>query len=138
MLLSLATSWAHAGESRQLVLVASVNSPVQTMTSIETRMLFLGYAVQRGATRLRPIRNVSSAVMNDVFLQHVVAMSRSALDRRLLLAALQKGRTPPPEVASTAAVVRILQADTSAVSYLWLDEAQQAVDLRVLRVLWVE
>jgi len=127
-----------AGEPRQLVLVASSDSPVQAMSGLETRMLYLGYSVERGRIALRPVRNLSSARVNDVFLQHVVAMTESAYERRVLIAMLQKGRRPPTELRSVEEIARALERDPRAVSYLWLDEAAQFPSLRVLRVLWVE
>ena len=127
-----------AGEARQLVLVASVDSPGRSLSSLETRMLYLGYAVQRGRVALRPVRNLSSARVNDVFLQHVVAMTANAYERRVLVAMLQKGREPPLEVRSVPELVRVLERDPRAVSYLWQEEALRYPGLQVLRVLWVE
>lgn len=129
---------ASAAEPRQLVLVASASSPAQTLTGVETRMLYLGYSVRRGRQFLRPVRNVSDPLINAVFLQHVVAMSQSAFDQRTLVAALQKGRPPPPEINNTDAVLRRLRADPLAISYLWLKDAQMHPDIRILRVLWVD
>jgi hypothetical protein len=137
LVLCLPTGAARA-ETRQLVLVASVRSPAQALSNIETRMLFLGYTVNRGPRVLRPVRNVSTSLINNVFLQHVVAMSQAAFDRRILLASLQKGRPPPLELATSLAVAQRLVAEPLAVSYLWLTDVQSNADLKVLRVLWVE
>lgn len=125
-------------DSRQLVLVASTQSPAQTLTSIETRMLFLGYNVSRDGHSLRPVRNVSNPLLNDVFLQHVVAMSQASFDRRTLVATLQKGRAPPVEIATAPGVLRRLATDPLAVSYMWMADVQGHPELKVLRVLWVE
>jgi hypothetical protein len=127
-----------AADSRQLVLVASAQNPVKTLTNIETRMLFLGYTVSRDGRSLRPVRNVSSPLLNDVFLQHVVAMSQASFDRRTLVATLQKGRSPPVEIATAPGVLRRLTGDPLAVSYMWLTDVQTHPELKVLRVLWVE
>ncbi len=131
-------SGAVAADSRQLVLVASAQNPVKTLTNIETRMLFLGYTVSRDGRSLRPVRNVSSPLLNDVFLQHVVAMSQASFDRRTLVATLQKGRSPPVEISTAPGVLRRLTGDPLAVSYMWLTDVQAHPELKVLRVLWVE
>jgi hypothetical protein len=125
-------------ESRQLVLVSASNSPYSALSSLEVRMLFLGYVVQRQGQSLRPIRNLSDPLVNDIFLQHVVAMSGTAYDRRILIARLQKGRAPPDELATSAEVARRLRADPFAISYMWLDQVQFNPSVKILRVLWVE
>jgi hypothetical protein len=137
LLLLAAADWARA-EARELVLVASAKSSVATLTSIETRMIFLGYTVQRERQSLRPVRNMSDNLINEVFLQHVVAMSGVAYDRRLLVARLQLGAQRPVELASTNEVLRELERNPYAVSYLWRDQVQASRSVRILRVLWVE
>ena len=46
------------------------------------------------------MRNVSDERLSQVFLQHVVAMSQTAYDRRILSQVLQQGRPRPQEIKS--------------------------------------
>ena len=75
------------------------------LDAIEIRKLFLGLPVLRENRPLHAVRNASDTFLTEVFLQHVVAMSESAYDRRILAQMLQQGRPLPPELKSSDAVV---------------------------------
>lgn len=126
----------HAAE-RQVVLVVSADSPVQDLGPLDIQKLFLALPVLRDGHPLHPIRNLSEASLENIFLQYVVAMSQSAYDRRILTQVLQQGRQRPVEIGSRAALVETLAADKYAVSYMWLKDVP-AGRLRILRVLWTE
>jgi hypothetical protein len=123
---------------RQVVLVVSSDSPVQSLEPIDVQKLFLGLPVVRDAHSLRPLRNVSDPALSDIFLQYIVAMSQSAYDRRILTQVLQHGRPRPLELDRPADVIKALATDRYAVSYMWLKDVPQNPRLRVLRVLWTE
>lgn len=126
-----------AGE-RQVVLVVAVDSPIAQLNPIEIRKLFLGMPVLHNNRPLHPLRNTSDTRLTEVFLQHVVAMSESAYNRRILAQMMQQGHPRPPEFKSTADIVANLRADRNAVSYLWLRDVAGNPHLRILRVLWSE
>lgn len=132
-----ASGMLHAAD-RQVVLVVSADSPVLQLEPIEVQKLFLGWPVVRDNHTLRPLRNVTDAVLSDIFLQYVVAMSQSAYDRRILRQVLQYGRPRPLEITNRADVVKSLTADRYAVSYMWLKDIPASPHLRILRVLWTE
>ena len=125
-------------EAREVVLVVNVASPVAHLDSIEIRKLFLGLPVLSGTHLLHPLRNDSDAQIDQVFLQEIVAMSRSAYDRRMLSLVLRFGRPRPPVLQSEKQVLESLYADPYAVSYLWLDEVANNPRIRVLRPVWTD
>ena len=120
------------------MLVVATDSPVAQLDAIEIRKLFLGLPVLRENRPLHAVRNASDTFLTEVFLQHVVAMSESAYDRRILAQMLQQGRPLPAELKSSDAVVAALRADRWAVSYMWWRDVVENPRLRVLRVLWTE
>lgn len=128
---------APAGE-RQVVLVVNADSPVTQLDPIEIRKLFLGLPVLRQGRKLLPVHNASDRQLNQVFLQHVVAMSQSAYDRHVLAQVLQQGRPRPLELTSRQQVLTTLYADRHAVSYVWLQDVARDPRIRILRVLWTE
>ena len=137
LFLCIATSPA-AADGREVVLVVSANSPVADLEPLEIRKLFLGLSVLRGSRPLRPVLNESDEQLSRVFLQHVVAMSQSAYDRRILSQAMQQGRPRPLALKSNAELIATLDSDPLAVSYMWVKDLPVPPRLRILRVLWTE
>jgi hypothetical protein len=123
---------------RRVVLVVSADSPVQELTPLDIQKVFLDLPVLRDGRPLHPIRNLSDASLDNIFLQYVVAMSQSAYDRRILTQVLQQGRPRPLELRSRAEILDALTADRYAVTYMWLKDVPTTPRLRVLRVLWTE
>jgi hypothetical protein len=130
-----ATLWASG---REVVLVVSSRSPVADLEPLEVRKLFLGLPVVRNSQPLHAALNESDEQLSRVFLQHVVAMSQSAYDRRILAQAMQQGRPRPLVMKSTAALLATLESDPLAVSYMWVKDIPASPHLRILRVLWTE
>jgi hypothetical protein len=101
-------------------------------------MLFLGYSVERDGRRLSAIRNFSETRINDIFLQHVVAMTQSSYDRYVLGGLMQQGRRAPPEARSLADILQHMRQSPDAVTFMWKADAAALPELRILRVLWIE
>jgi len=125
---------ALAGE--RLLLLAGARCPADTLSSLEVHRLFLGLTVIVDDHRLHALRNESDDLMRRIFFQNIVSMSESAYDRRMLALTLQQGRSAPPVIHSTAAVLDALAADPTAVSFAWDDDAARDPRVKVLRVLW--
>lgn len=123
---------------RAAVLVVGADSPVTTLEPLEMRKLFLGFPVQRDGRLLRPVRNIGDDRLSLVFLQHVVAMSQTAYDRRILTQVLQQGRPRPQEVRQRDQLIKMLAADPYAVSFMWTTDVPASPRLRILRVLWTD
>ena len=114
------------------------NSPVTTLDAHDVRLLFLGHTVRVDGRTLIPIRNLTERTIDDVFLQSVVAMSATRYDRYTLRLALQQGRPRPLEITSAMSLMRNLEANPLAVTYMWESDLRVNPRLRVLRVLWRE
>lgn len=118
------------------VLLTNDVDPDLSLATLELRKLFLGFAVRHDGHLLRPVRNRSDQRLDEIFLQHVVAMSDDQYERRLLELSLQQGRPRPVVVDSHAELLRELDAGPHVVSFAWLSEVAGNPAIHVVRTLW--
>lgn len=121
-----------------VVLLTTDDDPDMSLATLELRKLFLGFAVRHDGHLLRPVRNRSDPRLDEIFLQHVVAMSGDAYERRLLELSLQQGRPRPIEVRSQAELLRELATGPHVVSFAWLSDVAGLPNVHVVRTLWRE
>jgi len=119
-----------------VVLIISAESKVEQLDSLEVRKLFLGMTVTHNGDRLRPLLNEADPRIKDVFLQNIVSMTDMTYDRRILLLALQGGRSLPTVYTNSTTLINSVAADPRAVSFAWAKDVQRDKRIRVLRVLW--
>jgi hypothetical protein len=119
-----------------VVLIVSAESKVEQLDSLEVRKLFLGMTVTHNGNRLRPLLNEADPRIKDVFLQNIVAMSDMTYDRRILLLALQGGRSMPGVYTNSTTLINSVASDPTAVSFAWGKDVQHDKRIKVLRVLW--
>jgi hypothetical protein len=119
-----------------VVLIVSAESKVEQLDSLEVRKLFLGMTVTHNGSRLKPLLNEADPRIKDVFLQNIVAMSDMTYDRRILLLALQGGRSMPGVYTNSTALINTVASDPTAVSFAWGKDVQHDKRIKVLRVLW--
>jgi hypothetical protein len=124
--------------SQAVVLVVRADSSVTEMDSVSVRKLFLGLPVLVNGSPLHPLRNRSDPLLDEIFLQQIVAMSQPSYDRQILIGVNRQSSLRPPELSSVAAVVQALAADPNAVSFMWRRDVGHNANLRVIRVLWSE
>jgi len=122
--------------SQELVLVVPADSPVRELDSVSVRKLFLGRPVLVNGSQLHPLRNRSDALLDEIFFQHIVAMSDSNYDRQILIGVNRQLALRPVELNRTAEVIAALRADPNAVSFMWQRDVEHNPQLRVIRVLW--
>ena len=122
--------------SQSVVLVVRADSPVTELDSVTVRKLFLGLPVLVNGTPLHPLRNRSEPLLDEIFLQNIVAMSKSSYDRQVLIGVNRQLALRPPELTSAAEVVAAVSADPNAVSFMWQREVGHNPRIRVIRVLW--
>ena len=122
--------------TQSVVLVVRTDSSVRALDSVDVRKLFLGLPVLVNGDPLHPLRNRSDPLLDQIFLQQIVAMSQTGYDRQILILVNRQRSLRPPEYSSVAAVVTALEADPNAVSFMWLRDVGHNPKLRVIRVLW--
>jgi hypothetical protein len=122
--------------SQAVVLVVRADSPVRELDSVSVRKLFLGLPVLVNGSPLRPLRNRSDALLDEIFLQQIVAMSQSNYDRQILIGVNRQGWLRPAEYDRISDLVAALKADPNAVSFMWQRDVGHNPQIRVIRVLW--
>lgn len=122
--------------SQAVVLVVRADSPLQELDSVSVRKLFLGLPVLINGSPLHPLRNRSDTVLDEIFLQQIVAMSQSNYDRQILIGVNRQGWLRPTEYGRLSDLVAALEADPNAVSFMWERDVGHNPKLRVIRVLW--
>jgi hypothetical protein len=122
--------------SQAVVLVVRADSPVRELDSVSVRKLFLGLPVLIDGSPLHPLRNRSDALLDEIFLQQIVAMSQSNYDRQILIGVNRQGWLRPTEYHRLSDLVDALKADPNSVSFMWQRDVGHNADIRVIRVLW--
>jgi hypothetical protein len=122
----------------RVVLIVASGSGVSILDAIDIKRLFLGIPVMVNGTKLHALRNNCDERMDLIFLQHVVAMSESVYERRLLALTLEQGRRAPLVFHDATQLITALAADRTAVSYAWESSIRSDPRVRVLREIWRE
>ena len=119
-----------------LVVVVRDNSPIASLDALQLHKAFLGLEVSVEGGKLQPLINDTQTPLHEAFLQHVVGSSDLTFRRRLLLLTLQHGRPAPQAFENEDALLRTLQSNPYAVTYMWLDRARVLSRIRVVKILW--
>ena len=138
VLLTLLTATRPVWAADQLVLIVSADSKVEQLDSLEVRKLFLGLTVTYNGDRLRPVLDEADVRVKEIFLQNIVSMSDTTYDRSLLRLALIQGQIKPIAYKDIALLLKAVEADPTAVSYVWAKDVAHDSRIKILRVLWYD
>lgn len=120
---------------RSVVLATNQSCPVSTLSNLDIRKAYLGVSVSVDEQRIRPLRLVTDAELNEIFFQTIVAMSEKSYNRRALSLALKFGTPRPQEYSSLDEALVDLQQSICGVIFMWAKDADLR-DMRKLRILW--
>ena len=134
--LFLTMNTSSASEVRHLVLVANLRSTVAPLSSLEIHKLFLGVPMMNGDQRITPLRNETDSLLYEVFLQKIVYMSGPNYERQLLSQVYRLGGQRPPSFDDLPALIKALEINPQAVTYMWITTVQNIADIRVVQELW--
>jgi len=121
---------------RSVVLVTGDSCSITDISMLDIRKAYLGVTVSIGGQRIRPYRITSDAMLDQIFYQSVVAMSKKSYDRRLLSLALKFGTPRPAEFSNLDEVAAALQRAECGIIYLWQSDAEQFAGVRTIKLLW--
>jgi hypothetical protein len=119
-----------AGSS--LVLVASARSVIRQLSPEETRKLYLGVPMLIDSQRVHPLRNNSDPTVQEMFMQKVMFMSTPAYERQILSRVFRMGGTRPQAYAELRELLKALEGDPAAVTYLPRDVAAARPGLKIV------
>jgi hypothetical protein len=127
---------SYAASERALVLVANANSELGTLSPPEIRRLYLGAAVVRNGQQLEPLRNLSDASLQEIFLQRVVYLSERAYERQIISKVFRLGGRRPVAYDDADELLEALRKSPNTVSYMWADMVPTGEGIAVVAELW--
>jgi hypothetical protein len=101
-----------------LVLVANAHSAIQKLSADEARKLYLGVPMIVDSQRVHPLRNNTDPVVQEMFMQKVMFMSTPAYERQVLSRVFRMGGTRPLVYDQLRELLKALERDPAAVTYL--------------------
>ncbi len=127
---------AAQSTQRRLLLVCGSESTISSLSPKEVRKLFLGVPITKDGVRLIPLRNASDPLVEEVFLQRMIFLSKRSYERQLLSRVFRFGGVLPPVFKNLPELINELHRSPGAVSYMWSGQAAHADDLKSIGVLW--
>lgn len=123
---------ASAQAEQKLVLVASAQSPIQTLKLADVRKLYLGVPLVLNDTEITPLRNMADTDMQEVFMQKVMYMSSRAYERQILNRVFRSGGHRPEVYTKDADLAEALSTNLFSISYMWEDSVLVSSRLKIV------
>lgn len=101
-----------------LVLVANAQSAIKQLSPAAVRKLYLGVPMIVENHRVRPLRNNTDPMVQEMFMQKVMFMSTPAYERQILSQVFRMGGTRPFVYVEIRDLLRALETDPFAVTFL--------------------
>jgi hypothetical protein len=120
------------GATRSLVLVCRHGAVVCALTAEDARKVFLGAPVMVAGKRVKALRNLSDAHLDEVFLQKVVFLSGPAYERQVLSRVFRLGGQKPAVYDAVPELLSALRESPAAVTYMWTESLDEYGDLQVI------
>jgi len=115
-----------------LVLVANARSAIQKLSPDEARKLYLGVPLIVDTQRVHPLRNNTDPMVQEMFMQKVMFMSTPAYERQVLSRVYRLGGTRPLVYAELRELLKALEKDLAAVTYLPRELATARPGLKIV------
>ena len=127
-------SMASASDSG--VLVAAVDSPVQKMSIIEIRRIYLGLPPSEESRINQPVMNLSDPVLYKAFLKNVMHMTEMGFRRKTVKRIFRQGGEKVKQLKSNSELIEHLKNNNNNVTFMDSKTAQQSREIKVVQVLW--
>lgn len=127
---------AAQATQRRLLLVCGLESTISSLSHKEVRKLFLGMPIVKEGVRLKPLRNASDPLVEEVFLQKIIFVSKRSYERQLLSRVFRFGGARPPVFTNIRELIDELRQSPEAVTYMWSEQLAFADGLKTIGVLW--
>jgi hypothetical protein len=123
-------------ENHTMVLATSSASALPPITIQEARKLFMGVPFEKGGEHPVPLLNTSNALTYEVFLQKVAFMSASAFETQTISIVFRLGGKRPEIFKDVKDLVKALQENPGAVTFLWEDQVRANQGIKSVNILW--
>ena len=121
---------------RRLLLICGSESTISSLSHKEVRKLFLGVPIVKDGVRLIPLRNASDPLIEEVFLQKMIFLSKRSYERQLLSRVFRVGGVRPKVFENLPELIDKLRQTPGALTYMWSVQDAHADDLKSIGVLW--
>jgi len=121
---------------RSVVLVTGDSCSIADISMLDVRKAYLGITVSVGSAHIRPYRITNDDMLDQIFYQSVVAMSKKSYDRRLLSLALKFGTPRPAELDNLDEVAAAFRRSECGIVYLWQTDAERLAGVKTIKLLW--
>jgi hypothetical protein len=125
-----------AGAERSVMLVTNEACAMRTISMLDVRKAYLGISISYEGLGIRAYRLNSDDMLNQIFFQSVVAMSKKSYERRLLSLLLKFGTPRPRELRSVEGLVAAVRNSECGIAYMWGDDAKSMSGIKGIRLLW--
>lgn len=115
-----------------LLVVASRAAPIDYLTRNTARRLYLGVPYQTDIGQLQPALNESDPMLQEVFLQKILFLSKNSYRRILARRMVQLRIAGPARYENTDKLIAALRANARMISYLWQSQIPEDGQLKVL------
>lgn len=126
----LATDMVHAQEQR-MVIVTSTGSSIKAMSTKDVRRAYLGASIVQDGIEIKPLRNQTDKLAEEVFLQRVLFMSAEAYERQLLARAFRGGHRPKA-YENLFELLDALKDDNTAITFMLYGTAVTTPGIRII------
>ncbi len=115
-----------------LLIVASPDVAVDHLSRREVRRLYLGIPYRTRNGLLQPARNTSDRLIQEVFLQKILAMTETLYQRLLAMHLVRLRQPGPVTIDDPHRLIELLRDRPDLVSYLWASDLPPGNTLKVL------
>lgn len=129
-----AVTAANASDSGALVVAQ--DSPVQKISILEIRRIYLGLEPSADSHINRPVINLSDPILYKAFLKNVMHMTERGFRRKTVKRIFRQGGEKVKQLKSRSALIEYLKNNKNDVTFMDLKTAQQSKEVRVVQVLW--
>ena len=129
-----AVTVANASDSGALVVAQ--DSPVQKISILEIRRIYLGLEPSADSHINRPVINLSDPVLYKAFLENVMHMTERGFRRKTVKRIFRQGGEKVKQLKSRSALIEYLKNNKNDVTFMNLKAAQRSKEVRVVQVLW--
>ena len=118
-------------EQQRLAIVVSEDSNIKTLSVKEVRRAYLGASIVVDGAEIKPLRNQTNKLAEEVFLQKVLFMSDEAYDRQLLARTFQ-GAGSPKAYDNFFELLRALHSDDTTITFMLYGTAVTTPGIRII------
>ena len=118
------------------VLVAAKFSPVQKISILEIRRVYLSLPSSTGNTVKQPVINLSDIETYKVFLKNIMHMTESGYRRKMVKNIFRQGGEKLKEIQEHEKLIIYLIENPNRISFMDKDAAIKSKDIKIIQTLW--